>query len=168
MQRRQERRLLAAEQGEREVVGMEVQHIELVGAAIDQLHHAHIDRNPVDDGWVQAQRLLTHRLQLGRGDRITAGEQRDIVTHGNQFFSQRVYNALCATVQLGRHRLEEGRDLSDTHEYGPGSSMSSTVTSVALLTLDFAQEPRISRSRYRKGMWRKIGGFRAEIELLVE
>jgi hypothetical protein len=46
--------------------------------------------------------------------------------------------------------------------------MSSTVSSAALLTLDFAQGPRISRSRYRRGMWRKIGGFCVEIESLVE
>ena len=55
--------------------------------------------------------------QLGRGPRVAAGEQRDLVALANQLLGQVRDDALGAAVARRRHALDERRHLRDAHPH---------------------------------------------------
>lgn len=97
---RQERHRLAREQRERVIVDVKMQHIEFVSAAADFFQQQHVGRHRVADGRVEAQRLRPEGFELRRRLRITAREQRDVVTGLNQRLGQIGHHALRTAVEL--------------------------------------------------------------------
>ena len=104
--------------GERkgEVVHVAVNHVEVGGPP-----ERHVE---LADG-VRAQQVVRRRLQPhgalgdrhqpGRGARIAAGEQRDVVTAARELVGEIGHDALGASIAPRRHGLEEGSHLRDTH-----------------------------------------------------
>ena len=117
MHRAQEGRGLGGEQPEGQVVQVEVQDVELVGALVDLLQHAEDRRQRVADLRVQAGRPRPHGHQPRRGDRIAAGEQGHVVAERDQFLGQVGHHPLGAAVALRRHRLGQRGDLCDAHPF---------------------------------------------------
>jgi hypothetical protein len=116
VQRGQERRRCAAEQRERPVDQVDVQHVELMRAAIHLLQHHHMRRKGVAQRTAEAQRARQHRLECHRGDRIAAGEQRHVVTEIDEFFCQIRNDPLGSAVELRRNCFGQRRDLGDSHD----------------------------------------------------
>jgi hypothetical protein len=70
MQSGQERHAEPAEQREREVIGVEMQHVELARALRHVLHHHMIGGDPVLTGGVEADRHWPNRLQFSGRDAV--------------------------------------------------------------------------------------------------
>ena len=87
------------------------------GPAAYLVEHYEMIRQRILDHGIEPQRHVATTDQLGGCLGITAGEQRNIVSHRDEFFGQGVDNPLGAAVQLGRYSLEQRRDLSNTHKY---------------------------------------------------
>lgn len=98
-----------------QVVGVEVKEVELGRPAEHLLHHAHVVRQGIDAVLVRAERAGNHRHQAGRRLRVSAGEERDLVSLAHQRFHQPVHHALGASIAVGRDALVQGGDDSDAH-----------------------------------------------------
>ncbi|MGF6481848.1 hypothetical protein QFZ91_004011 [Paraburkholderia sp. JPY419] len=92
-----------------------LQHVEFVRAAAHFFEQQHMRRHHVADRRVEAQRLRPESFELRRGLRITACKQRDVVALLDQRLGQIGHHAFRTTVQLGRNRLVQRSDLSDSH-----------------------------------------------------
>ena len=64
---------------------------------------------------VEAQRAGPDRFELGRGDAVAAGEQRDVVAERDQLVAQIGDDPFGAAVKLGRHGFHQRGDLGDLH-----------------------------------------------------
>src|SRR5260370_35090837 len=95
-----ERRGLTREDREREVVEMEMQDVELTGAAANLLQHRYVQRHGVAHRIVQPQRTRPHWLELGRWLRVAAGEHRDIVAEFPALLGTQRNDALRAPVSV--------------------------------------------------------------------
>ena len=94
---------------------MEVDHVELVRPLAQVVEHREVARDVVADaGEAQALRRAGH--ELGRGLRIAAGEQRDVVTLADQLLGQPRDDALGPAVEARRNGLGEGSDLGNAHD----------------------------------------------------
>ena len=114
MQRRQRVRRAIFEEGELDHVDVEVQHVELIHAAPHIEQHAHV-RGEVrlEDGGIQADRLVAHRHQLGARLCFGRCEQRDIVAGVHQCIGEPGHHPFRAAVQFRRYRFIERGDLRD-------------------------------------------------------
>ena len=74
-----------AEDREMEVVGMEVQDVELVRTLADPFQQHRGVRERIEDSRVESQRSRSTRHQLRRTHRVPAREQGDTVALSNQF-----------------------------------------------------------------------------------
>src|SRR5260370_2591947 len=90
-----EGRGLPREDREREVVEMEMQDIELAGAAAYLLQHRYVQRHGVAHRVVHPERARPHGLELRRCLRIATCEQRDVVDDFHQLLAKPGYNAHC-------------------------------------------------------------------------
>jgi len=115
VQRGHERHGLACEQRKRVIVDVKMQHIEFVRAAAHFLEQQHVRRHHVANGRVEAQCLRPERFELGRGLRIAARKEGDVVALLDQCFGQIGHHTFRTTVQLGRNRLVQRSDLCDSH-----------------------------------------------------
>ena len=103
------------EQRELELVDMEVQDVEVVGALAHAIEHQHVIGDRIDDAGVEPQRLGHAGHEIGRRDRIAAGEQRHVVAERDQLFGQVGDDPLGAAIKPWRHALDQRRDLRDFH-----------------------------------------------------
>jgi hypothetical protein len=79
---------LTGKQGERIVVEMEVQQIEIASPLAISLEHGHVQCIWVADRAVQTQGLRPTCFQVGRSLRIAAREQDDFMPKRDQFVRQ--------------------------------------------------------------------------------
>ena len=70
---------------------------------------------------IEPQRLWANRDELGRRDRIAAGEQRDVVALADELLGQVGHDPLRTAVVLRRDGLVERRDLCNPHAWVPPS-----------------------------------------------
>src|SRR6266702_8282013 len=91
---------MTGKQGERIVIEMEVQQIEIVSPLANSLEHGDVQCIWVADRAVQTQCLRPTCLQVGRGLRIAAREQDNVMSKRNQFVGQPRNNTLGASVEL--------------------------------------------------------------------
>ena len=101
VQRRHERRVLALEQRERVIVHVEMQHVELVGAAADHFHQQHVRRDAVADCRVEAQRARPDGFESRFRLRIAGCEERHVVAELDERLGDIGNDALGAAVELG-------------------------------------------------------------------
>ena len=88
-------------QREMELIDMEVQDVEVVGALAHAIEHQHVIGNRIADAGVEPQRLGHAGHQIGRGDQIAARKQRHVMAERNQFFGQVGDDPLGAAVKPG-------------------------------------------------------------------
>ena len=114
--------LLGAIGEERELhhVGMEVDHVELVGQGADLGQLGQMG-GQVRLQWrgVQADGLVADGDKAGLGLGLGAGEQGDLVAKIDQSVCQVGDHPFGATIQAWRNGLVEGSDLGDLHGSGP-------------------------------------------------
>jgi len=100
---------------ESEIVDMEVDDVELVGAAGQLLEHADVRCQIVANRRVEAQRVGPARLELRGRLAVGAGEQGDVMPELDQLVAEISDDPLGAAIEQRRHRLAERRDLGDPH-----------------------------------------------------
>src|SRR5215468_7979728 len=106
---------LTGKQGKRIVIEMKVQQIEIVSPLANSLEHGDMQRIRVADRAVKTQCLRPTCLQVGRGLRIAAREQNNVMSERNQFVGQPRNNALGASIKLRRNGLSQRGYLRDLH-----------------------------------------------------
>src|SRR5215467_13470941 len=94
---------------------MKVQQIEIMSPLANSLEHGDMQRIRVADRAVKTQCLRPTCLQVGRGLRIAAREQDNVMSERNQFVGQPRNNALGASIKLGRNGLSQRGYLRDLH-----------------------------------------------------
>jgi len=99
-----------------QVVGVEMEDIELVRAAPQAIEHDQMIDQRILATAVEPQRDLAARFQRGRGARVAAGEQRDLVPESDQFLGQVRNNPLGAAIKPRGTTLMQGSDLRDSHD----------------------------------------------------
>ena len=108
-------RRLPGKQGERIIVEMKMQKIELAGTLIDALEHQHVQRVGIADRTIEPQCTRPYGFEPRRGDGIPAGEERYFVAECDQFLREPRHDALGSPIKLGRDRLRQGCDLGNMH-----------------------------------------------------
>ena len=88
------------------------------GALRDVLQHEDVVRHLVDAVLVEPERAAAAGDQVRLRFRVPAREQRDVVALPDELLGQVGNDALGAAVVLGRHALEQRRNLGNSH---PGS-----------------------------------------------
>src|SRR5262249_41212582 len=106
---------LTGKQGKRIVIEMKVQQIEIMSPLANSLEHGDMQRIRVADRAVKTQCLRPTCLQVGRGLRIAAREQNNVMSECNQFVGQPRNNALGASIKLRRDGLSQRGYLRDLH-----------------------------------------------------
>src|SRR3954467_3879629 len=96
-----------------------MQHVELVVVASlpDALEHFHMQRIGITNRSVKAQRFRPAGVQFGGGLRVAAGEQRDLVSLGDELLSQPMDDAFSATIKLGWDGFSQRSHLRNAHRY---------------------------------------------------
>src|SRR5262245_19964850 len=115
MERGDEWYRLTGKQGKWIVIKMKVQQIEIMSPLANSLEHGDMQRIRVADRAVQTQCLRPTWLQVGRGLRIAAREQDNVMSERNQFVGQPRNNALGASIKLRRNGLSQRGYLRDLH-----------------------------------------------------
>ena len=103
------------EQRELELIDMEVQDVEVVGALAHAIEHQHVIGDRIEDAGVEPQRLGHAGHEIGGRDRIAAGKQRDVMAERDELFGQVGDDPLGAAIKPWRHALDQRRDLRDFH-----------------------------------------------------
>lgn len=98
------------------IVDVKMQQIEFARATPHLLDHRHVVRQGVFHARIEPQCLGRTGRKLGRCDRVGAGEERDVVTCGDEFFTEVGNDPFRAAIEPGRHAFHQGRDLGDFHE----------------------------------------------------
>ncbi len=155
VQRGRKRRRLTREQGERIIIEMAMQKIEIGRRAKNPLEHHHVQRIGIAHRTVKPQRPGPDGFEPGRSHRIPAGEQRHLVAERDQFFRQPGHHALGAAIQLRRDSFGQRRNLCDMHRR----------------TLEFFDEfsPADTDNvgdRKNIGLWKELN-FAAQMELFA-
>ena len=88
VERGDERCRLPGKQREGIVVEMEVQQVEIVGAAPNALEHGHVQRIWIEYRAIEPQGSRPARFQFGGGLRVAAREQDDVVFQSDQRLRQ--------------------------------------------------------------------------------
>ncbi|MNQ90988.1 hypothetical protein D3C85_1063510 [compost metagenome] len=112
------------EEGEVQDVGMEMDDVERVGAVQNGGQQGHVrGQVGLQRLGVQPDRLIAHRDQPRPRLGLGAGEQGHLVAQIDQGVGQVGDDPLGAAVETRRHRLIEGRDLSNLHDPTPAPPM---------------------------------------------
>ncbi|MNL17894.1 hypothetical protein D3C87_1390150 [compost metagenome] len=109
-----------AEEGEMDDVGVEMDDVELVGAVQNLGQQGHVRGQIGFQRFrVQPDGLIAHRDQPRPRLGLGAGEQGHFVAQIDQGVCQMGHDPFGAAVKPWRHRLIEGRDLSNLHRPTP-------------------------------------------------
>ena len=103
------------EQRKLELVDMEVQNVEILGALADAIEHQHVVGNGIPDARVEPQRLRHAGHEIGRRDRIAAREQCNLMAERHQLLGQVRDDPLGAAIKPWRNAFDQRRDLRDFH-----------------------------------------------------
>ena len=87
------------------IIEVKVQQIEIVSPLANSLEHGDMQRIRVADRAIKTQCLRPTCLYVGRGLRIAAREQDNVMSERNQFVGQPRNNALGASIKLRRNGL---------------------------------------------------------------
>ena len=98
------------------LVDMEVQDVEVVGALAHAIEHQHVIGDRIADAGVEPERLGHAGHEIGRGDRIAAGKQRDVMAERHQFLGEIGDDPLGAAIKPWRNAFHQRRDLRNFHE----------------------------------------------------
>ena len=101
------------EQREMELIDMEMQDVEVVGALADAIEHQHVIGDRIADAGVEPECLGHAGHEIGRRDRIAAREQRHVMAEANQFLGQVGDDPLGAAVKSWGDAFHQGRNLRD-------------------------------------------------------
>ncbi|MNR08305.1 hypothetical protein D3C85_1244530 [compost metagenome] len=105
-------------------VRVEMDDVEVVGAIHHFGQHGHVGGQVgLQRSGIQPDRLIAHRDQARPRFGLGAGEQRHLVTQFDQGVRQMGDHPFRSTVETRRHRLIEGRDLSNLHDRTPAPPM---------------------------------------------
>jgi hypothetical protein len=99
-------------------VDVEVQDVELVGLAADELDHAGVGGVVDLEVAHEAGGGVAGGDEFGRGAAVAGGEEGDVVAEGDERFGKPMDDALGAAVAQRRDGLEERGDLRDAHGGG--------------------------------------------------
>ncbi|CAM2163741.1 hypothetical protein BO443_120084 [Burkholderia orbicola] len=121
VQRRHVRRVEARHQRERQVVEVEVQHVEFVRDPGDLLEEPHMGRHRIADRRVEPQCARPCRLETGRRDGVAAGEQRHVMAEFDERLGEVGHDTLGAAVEFRRDGFVKRRDLGNSHGCSPVS-----------------------------------------------
>ena len=113
---RHDRRRGVPGQRQPEVVGVTVDDVEVAGALVDAEEHGEVERHGVDRPAAEAQTLRAAGNQARAGDRVPAGEERDVVSAGDQLLGQEGDHPFGPAVAARRDALVERGDLRDSHD----------------------------------------------------
>ena len=103
-------------EGKRKIIYVAVDHVEVAGAGEGEIEFAdQIDEHKITIGRAESHRARNHRDERRGGPGIAAREEGDVVAAPDQFFGEMGHHPFGPPVELRRHRLEQGRNLSDTH-----------------------------------------------------
>ncbi|MGY4291235.1 hypothetical protein ACVWXO_010501 [Bradyrhizobium sp. LM2.7] len=96
---------------------MEVKEVEFLVVTFlpHPFQHHHVQRVRIAHGTVEPECPRPQSIQLRGCPRIAAGEQRYIVSQGNQLFRQPMHHPLGAAIKLGWNSLRQRSYLRDAH-----------------------------------------------------
>jgi hypothetical protein len=100
------------------VVHVKVDRVEFTGALRNVFQHQDVMRRLVDAVLVEPERTPAAGDEVRLRLRVSARKQRHVVSLPDELLRQVRDDALGAAVVLGRHALEQGRDLGNAHR-GP-------------------------------------------------
>jgi hypothetical protein len=98
-----------------ELIDVEVQQIEFRGAPVHPVEHPHVMGDRVAHAGIEPQRARHAGNESSGGQRILAGEQRDVMAEANQLLGQIGNNPLRTAIESWRDALHQRRDLCDFH-----------------------------------------------------
>jgi hypothetical protein len=104
-----------ARQREMKIVDMEMQDVELIRPSSHLIERDHIVGERVEDARIEAERLPAASDELGRCNRIAAREQGHLVALPDKLIAEIGDDTFGAAVEPGRHALDQGRNLRDSH-----------------------------------------------------
>src|SRR5262245_44529662 len=97
-------------------VQMRMNDVELIGLCSERLL-LHEDERciTIHKPRIQPEGMGTGGTEVRRGGRISTGKECNLVTLANEFFRNIGDDALCASIQSGRHAFPKRCDLCDLH-----------------------------------------------------
>jgi hypothetical protein len=98
---------------------MEVDDVEVVRLPQNRFQGQDLVRHRILAARIEAQSLAADRDQAGAGVRITAREQRHVVSELDQMLGQVRHDPFSTAIEARRHGLLQWSNLRDTH--GPAS-----------------------------------------------
>jgi hypothetical protein len=98
-----------------QIVDVKVQDVKLIRAPACLIEHNHVMGQRIPHPGVKAQRVLSTRRQLRRGQRVATREQGHLVALPDQLFSQVGNDPLGTAVEAGWDALDERSDLRYLH-----------------------------------------------------
>src|SRR5438132_2822371 len=101
--------------GKVQIVHVEMDDVEFFGALHYVFEHYIMTSKLVDPSLAQAQRTLATRDEPRRRFRVATGEERNFVSHLDEFFGQIRHYPLPASVKLRRDTFIEWCHLGDLH-----------------------------------------------------
>ena len=87
------------------LVNVKVQDVELRCHLTHFVEHQHVVRNGIAHRWIEPKSMCAARHELGAGDGIPAGEQRDVMALRHQCLGEIADDSLRASVEARRHRF---------------------------------------------------------------
>src|SRR5262245_15077796 len=124
MERGHEGRCPPRKQRKRVVVEMKVQEVEIRRSPTNLLEHREMQGIRVAHIAVQSQRARPAWHELCRCVRVTAGEQRDVVTERDELLSEPGDDPFGTTIELGRDSLGQWSNLRNSHSHDLSLSVS--------------------------------------------
>ena len=98
-----------------QIVAVKVEDVETRYVLENKLHEAYVMGQCLPAVLVAPECPRAGCDQFGRGFRIAAGEERDLVPESHEFLGQVRNDSFRAAVLLRRHAFIEGSDLCDSH-----------------------------------------------------
>ena len=105
------------EQRKLELVDMEVQDVEFIGALAHAIEHQHVVGNWIADAVFEPQRFGYARHKIGGRDRIAAGKEGDLMAERHQLLGQVGDDPLGAAIEARGNAFDQRRDLRDFHTF---------------------------------------------------
>ena len=106
MQRRDGAANHRPEQRELELVDMEMDDVKFLGSFVHPAHHQHEIGNRIAHRAIEPQRHGNTGDEVGRSDRVAAGEQRHVMAEADEFFRKIRNDPLSAAIKPRGNTLE--------------------------------------------------------------
>jgi hypothetical protein len=141
---------------------MEMQKIKFVPAQMELVQHGQVSgKVRLQQRRIKPDGLIAHGNQRRAGIGFRAREQRDLMAQLHKRVAQVRDDAFGAAIQFRRHRLVEGRDLSDFH----GDAKSRRQGDLARIELNIIAAKRILQAGEKTSIgYRPVGPARYPVE----